>query len=793
MAEELVLRVYGGSVSEGMTPEPLVAIGAAPAAFRPSTPTIVDEPQAWMIAHAQDYTLYALHTLDGKTADGKDGQLQLCLFFPPQRRLGNGKSPLALLDSIRDLFAVLGMPEGHLPAQPLDNAPFRLILRNYPLEDRPVLLPVMQGSEAASYCVENSTQLDALMRHSRYDALAKVGRLELGFHCPTTVGLVLGRPGKQPDSEKIFAAEPAPDSKPESKQESQPEPKPESKPESKPEIKLDPELNLELNHEPELPPASDPTLESEPEVKPQQEPTVSFEESSDLPAGAPAAKPKKKKSLLWILAGMVVIVAIVAAVIIVGIRFFLDPYRKLTVSGEHAGVEYVDLGLSVQWARCNIGASAPIQFGETFPWGETAYKPKYTYENYKFYRIVPDSAARVTKYTIESGLMTLLPEDDIAHVRLKASWRMPTHAEYRELLENCEAMRTKIAGQTGYLFTSRINGNTLFLPMLSSEGSWEHAHYWTSSLDNSSDYSAAIIAEGSDNTLSKEIFSTRITAYMIRPVYALPRDQIGGTPLAKEADNAYDDYKKAADAVESVITNSSFTAKQILKARENLKLLKTTELSYASVDARYIESVRLQSQLDLAIQSGLDRRKKEADKITSKEKRARAYYELLQIQEDPAVKKAYNALADELQGILCADFVMLYREDGEGNYAERIDYRLVDGVMKKEDDSKITASKTDYLELYFELDTFEGLENESKYNTQTFYVKYFTPEGERMTGSASPSGYTFKWEETNVMRGKIWALGWGNSNRTAYHPGTYTVEVYTSKGRRLFRIPVDLK
>lgn len=734
---DLILCIYGGSEASGITPHPLVSIGAVPPAFRPTSPTIVDEPQAWIITHAQDYTLYAFHSREYKTTQGMEGQLQICLFFPPQRQLGRGKSPLALLDSIRDLFAVLGMPEGQLPAEPLDNAPFRSLLRNYPLEDSPVLLPIMQGGEAASYCVENVTQLDALMRDSRYDALAQVGRLELGFHCPTTVGLVLGRPGKQPDSEMFYAAES--------------------------------------------------------ETKPQQEPTVSFEESSDLPAGAPAAKPKKKKSLLWVLAGMVVIVAIVAAVIIVGIRFFLDPYRKLTVSGEHAGVEYVDLGLSVQWARCNIGASAPIQFGETFPWGETAYKPKYTYENYKFYRIVPDSAARVTKYTIESGLMTLLPEDDIAHVRLKASWRMPTHAEYRELLENCEAKRTKIAGQTGYLFTSRINGNTLFLPMLSSEGSWEHAHYWTSSLDNSSDYSAAIIAEGSDNTLSKEIFSTRITAYMIRPVYALPRDQIGGTPLAKEADNAYDDYKKAADAVESVITNSSFTAEQIQKARENLKLLKTTELSYASVDARYIESVRLQPQLDQAIQSGLDRRKKEADKITSKEKRARAYYELLQIQEDPAVKKAYNALADELQGILCADFVMLYREDGEGNYAERIDYRLVDGVMKKEDDSKITASKTDYLELYFELDTFEGLENESKYNTQTFYATYFTPEGKRMTGSDSPSGYTFKWEETNAMRGKIWALGWGNSNRTAYHPGTYTVEVYTSKGRRLFRIPVDLK
>lgn len=63
-----------------------------------------------------------------------------------------------------------------------------------------------------------------------------------------------------------------------------------------------------------------------------------------------------------------------------------------------------------------------------------------------------------------------------------------------------------------------------------------------------------------------------------------------------------------------------------------------------------------------------------------------------------------------------------------------------------------------------------------------------------MTGTGSPSGYTFKSEHTDVMeRGKIWALGWGNPARTAYRPSTYTVEVYTSKGRRLFRVPVELK
>ena len=36
------------------------------------------------------------------------------------------------------------------------------------------------------------------------------------------------------------------------------------------------------------------------------------------------------------------------------------------------GHEYVDLGLSVKWATCNIGATRPSEFGEYYVWGETS-------------------------------------------------------------------------------------------------------------------------------------------------------------------------------------------------------------------------------------------------------------------------------------------------------------------------------------------------------------------------------------------------------------------------------------
>jgi hypothetical protein len=48
------------------------------------------------------------------------------------------------------------------------------------------------------------------------------------------------------------------------------------------------------------------------------------------------------------------------------------------------GYEYVDLGLSVKWATCNVGADKPEDYGDYYAWGETEPKSEYTWENYKF-------------------------------------------------------------------------------------------------------------------------------------------------------------------------------------------------------------------------------------------------------------------------------------------------------------------------------------------------------------------------------------------------------------------------
>ena len=39
-------------------------------------------------------------------------------------------------------------------------------------------------------------------------------------------------------------------------------------------------------------------------------------------------------------------------------------------------MEYVDLGLpsGLKWAKCNLGASKPSDYGDYYAWGETAPK-----------------------------------------------------------------------------------------------------------------------------------------------------------------------------------------------------------------------------------------------------------------------------------------------------------------------------------------------------------------------------------------------------------------------------------
>lgn len=132
----------------------------------------------------------------------------------------------------------------------------------------------------------------------------------------------------------------------------------------------------------------------------------------------------------------------------------------------------VDLGLSVKWASCNIGASAPEEHGCYYCWGEVKTKASYTLYNYKWYKKSDynGSGTEITKYCTSTwssnpdNKHVLDSEDDAAYVVTKGSWRMPSNEEIKELFNNCTWEYSTRSGVIGYNVTSKINGNSIFLP-----------------------------------------------------------------------------------------------------------------------------------------------------------------------------------------------------------------------------------------------------------------------------------------------------------------------------------------
>jgi len=165
-------------------------------------------------------------------------------------------------------------------------------------------------------------------------------------------------------------------------------------------------------------------------------------------------------------------------------------------------MEYVDLGLSVMWATCNVGARCPEEYGDFFAWGETKPKDNYSWNTY-FDNIsggdvlfgVKITAAN--KYNNDGGLTNLTPEDDAAYVNWGPDWRMPTYNELCELRDSCiwtwfDNGNSEFNGVAGYKVQGRKEGYTdkfIFLPAAGyRSGTGIHyagvcGCYWSTSID----------------------------------------------------------------------------------------------------------------------------------------------------------------------------------------------------------------------------------------------------------------------------------------------------------------------
>ena len=203
--------------------------------------------------------------------------------------------------------------------------------------------------------------------------------------------------------------------------------------------------------------------------------------------------------------------------------------RKVLI---HNGHEYVDLGLSVMWATCNVGAESPEEYGDYFAWGEVKSKKEYHNENYMYFK--DNSTMRkssiITKYNTRSdeGIVDhktqLELNDDAASYNWRGSWRLPTQLEIEELHDQCIWTWTIKNGVKGYTIKSKRNGNNIFLPAAGEyfetiRKAGTNGFYWSSSLHDVYGRKAQRLLF-LENTVSCFGYGNRYLGHPVRPVFS---------------------------------------------------------------------------------------------------------------------------------------------------------------------------------------------------------------------------------------------------------------------------------
>ena len=168
--------------------------------------------------------------------------------------------------------------------------------------------------------------------------------------------------------------------------------------------------------------------------------------------------------------------------------------------------EYVDLGLpsGTLWARKNIGADKPEDYGWVFQWGDTqgySYAPgdgkRFEFATYKYCNGVN---YELTKYctTASCGLdgftddkSALELSDDAAYVNWDSSWCVPTPEQFNELI-NTEYTTPELTTENGVyglkVMKKSDSSVYVFLPAQglrensTYSGGGEEGDYWASTI-----------------------------------------------------------------------------------------------------------------------------------------------------------------------------------------------------------------------------------------------------------------------------------------------------------------------
>ena len=279
------------------------------------------------------------------------------------------------------------------------------------------------------------------------------------------------------------------------------------------------------------------------------------------------------------------------------------------------GHEYVDLGLpsGTKWATCNVGASKPEENGGFYAWGETEEKTSFYEKDYKYYEA--DNVVNIY-YDIAGS------QYDVAHVKWGGEWVIPSQEQIKEMLDNCSFEKMTINGVNGQKYTSKINGNSIFLPAMGYRrgdnllGSGTVGYYWSATRNTTHTYIADVLFFYGNQSPYMSTY-TRFDGANVRPV-------IGGIqPLAVSSKSLYilvDDTKTVTitrgngnynvtsndvNVATASLSGSTITVKGVSEGTTTITVTDTQTQRIATINISiYQDNINGYGYVDLGLPSG---------------------------------------------------------------------------------------------------------------------------------------------------------------------------------------------
>lgn len=162
-----------------------------------------------------------------------------------------------------------------------------------------------------------------------------------------------------------------------------------------------------------------------------------------------------------------------------------------------------------------MGANSEEESGLYFSWGNTEGHAEGSGYDFSQEEYNSTPAAAITT--------NLSLSQDAARANLGAPWRMPTSDEFQELSDNCTSVWTTRNGVAGRLFTSKVNGKSLFIPATGRYNGTSliyraTGYYWSSTYSSATN---ARLLHFSDSDVEPQNRNERLFGLSVRAVLAL--------------------------------------------------------------------------------------------------------------------------------------------------------------------------------------------------------------------------------------------------------------------------------